>query len=132
MKSITPLQLTECHDDRCPVLESVEPRIGILRPWPRIPRIDWKPVPLLQWKFDALFGFSRNKAVSGDDSHACIPAQDRVIVARRANGFGFFEASHRLMQKIISLKPAIWRVLTQFDLRAAFGHDSGIIRVVVS
>src|SRR5947207_5519124 len=89
------------------------------------------PVLLLQWKFDTLFGFSRNKAVSGDDSRARIPAEDRVIVARRANGFGFFEPSHRLTQKIVSLKPAIWRVLTQFHLGAAFGHDSGIIRMVV-
>src|SRR5882672_3319717 len=92
------------------------------------PKTAWKPLLLLlQWKFDALFGFSRNKAVSGDDSHARIPAEDRVIVARRANGFGFFEPSQRLTQKIVSLKPAIWRVLTQFHLCATFGHDSGII-----
>src|SRR5213080_5434863 len=106
--------------------------VGFLWPWLRVcSGPPWNPIVLFQWKFDTLFGFSRNKAVAGDDSHARIPAQDRVIVARRTNGFGFFETSHRLAQKIVSLKPAIWRVLTQFHLRAAFGHDSGIIRMVV-
>src|SRR5437773_12245026 len=106
---------------------------GFLLPWMRVcSGPSWHPILLFQWKFDTLFGLSRNKAVSGDDSHARIPAQDRVIIARRANGFGFFETSHRLAQKIVSLKPAIRRVLTQFRLRAAFGHNSGIIGMVVS
>src|SRR4029453_11054116 len=114
------------------VLENLETRIGFPTAAACCPKTAWQAVFLLQWKFDTLFGFSRNKAVPGDDSHARIPAQDRIIVTRRANGFGFFEPSNRLTQKVVSLKPAIWRVLTQFHLRAAFGHDSGIIRVVVS
>src|SRR5438445_13556695 len=87
----------------------------------------WNPVLLFQWKFDTLFRFSRNKTVSRDDSHARIPAEDRVIVARRANGLGFFETSHRLAQKIVSLKPATSRVLTPFHLRPALGPAAGII-----
>src|SRR5437763_8191786 len=107
--------------------------VGFLWPWLRVcSGPPWNPILLFEWKFDRLFGFSRNKAVAGDDSHARIPAQDRVIVARRTKGFGFFETSHRLAQKIVGLKPAIRRGLTQIRLRAPFGADSRIIRVVVS
>lgn len=79
-----------------PVLESLEPGLDSSAAAACCPKTALEAVRLLQWKFDTLFGFSRNKTVSGDDSHARIPAQDRVIMARRANGFGFFEASHRL------------------------------------
>src|SRR5882724_7698064 len=94
-------------------------------------RAIWQLILLFQRKLDTLFRFPRNKAVPRDDSRASIPPNYWVIISRRANRFGFFEPSHRLSQKIISLKPAIRCVLTQFHLRAAFRHDSGIIRVVV-
>src|SRR4030095_15465951 len=86
---------------------------------------------LFQWWFDVLFGLARNQAISRDDSRAGIPPQYWVIIPRWPNRFGLFEPGHRLAQKIVSRKPAIRRVLTQFHLRPSLGHDSGIISVVV-
>jgi len=52
-------------------------------------------------------------------------------VTGRAERFSFFEPIHCFAQKIVRLKPAARRVLSQFRLCPAFGDDSGIIRALI-
>ena len=82
---------------------------------------------LLERKFDSFFFFTSYELVSLDDSSASVPPQNRIVVTRRTERFGLFEPVHCFAQKIVRLKPAARRVLSQFRLCPAFGDDSGII-----
>src|SRR5438477_746808 len=89
------------------------------------------PTILLERKFDSLFLFASYEFVSLNDAGAGVPPQNRIVVTRRAERFGFFEPVHCLAQKIVSLKTATRGVLPQFRFCAAFGDDSGIIRALI-
>src|SRR5437667_905172 len=90
-----------------------------------------KRLQLFEWKFDRFFFVTRNQFVSLDDSRARVPAEDRIVVTWWTKRFGSFKPAHCLTQKIIRLKPAARRVLSQFHLRATLRYDSGIICAVI-
>src|SRR5205823_2094481 len=85
------------------------------------------PIILLERKFDSLFLFASYEFVSLNDAGAGVPPQNRIVVTRRAERFGFFEPVHCLAQKIVSLKTATRGVLPQFRFCAAFG-DGGSVK----
>src|SRR5437763_7842377 len=86
---------------------------------------------LLKRKFNSFFRLARHQIVSRDNPGTGVPAQKRVIVVGRTNGLGFFEPTHCFAKKIVSLKPAIGRVLSKFRFPATLRHDPGIISPLV-
>ena len=59
---------------------------------------------LLQRKFDSFLRLAWNEVVSLNDAHARIPAQNSVVVTRRAKRFGLFKPTHRFSQEVIRLE----------------------------
>src|SRR6266403_5169053 len=90
-----------------------------------------KCLPLFQWKFDALFLLAGDEPVSLNDPSACVPAEQGVIIAARADCFRFFKPTHRFSEKIIRLKSATGYVLHQLCLGTAFGKNSGVISALI-
>src|SRR5437762_6981863 len=70
-----------------------------------------KPLQLLERKFDSLFLFASYEFVSLNDAGAGVPPQNRIVVTKRAERFGFFEPVHCFAQKIVRLTPTARRVL---------------------
>src|SRR5712675_700581 len=72
------------------------------------------PTILLERKFDSFFFFASYEFISLNDASTGVPPQNRIVMAGRAERFGFFEPFHCFAQKIVSLKPTARRVLSQF------------------
>src|SRR5262245_25025873 len=88
-------------------------------------------LPLLKRKFDSFFFCARDEFVPLNDAGAGVPPQNGIVVFGWTKRFSFFEPVHCFAQKIVSLKPAARRVLSQFRLCPAFSDDSGIIRALI-
>src|SRR2546423_12006806 len=102
-------------------LRNAEPRVAS----------DTDALQLFQRKFDSFFLFPRNEFIALDHACAGVPTEDRVVVTGWSERLRFFEPVHCFAEKIVRLEATARRVLPQFRLCAAFGHDSGIIRAVI-
>src|SRR5437764_10761373 len=59
-------------------------------------------ISLIEGQFDALF-FVADQLVPRNEPGAGIPAQQRIVIPSRPNGFGFFVPGHRFTETVISL-----------------------------
>src|SRR6266705_127553 len=90
-----------------------------------------KWLPLFEGEFDGLFLLAGDEPVSVNDPSTCIPTEQSVIIAGRADCFRFFKPTHRFVKKIIRLKSATGCVLHQLGLGTAFSKDSGVINALI-
>src|SRR6266480_4515926 len=90
-----------------------------------------KWLPLFDGKFDGLFFLAVDEPVSLNDPGACVPTEQGVIIAWRADCFRLFKPGHRFVEKIICLKSATGCVLHQFCLGTAFGKNSRVISTLI-
>ena len=74
---------------------------------------------------------ARGEIVAHDNSRACIPAEQGVVVAGGTNGFGLLIEGHRFTEQFIGVGVGAGDVLVELGFGAAFRNDAGIISPIV-
>src|SRR5207237_8299255 len=87
-------------------------------------------VPLFQRQLGA-FLWPRPELVARNDSRAGVPAQQRVVIARRADFLRLLEPRQRLAEQFKGVKAGAGSAVVQLSLGFAFANDSGVIRSLV-
>src|SRR6266545_1227614 len=84
----------------------------------------------LQEGFDLIL-LPRREFVAHDGACAGVPAQERIVVSRRADGFGFLEKIHCIAQPIVRLRSAARRTPFENRLRLTFKDNPSVIRAFI-
>src|SRR5205085_10688087 len=66
-----------------------------------------------------------------DDPRAGVPAQEGVVVPRRANAFSSFEPAHRFTKTVVRVMTRSGSALGELRFRAALVEDAGVIGPLV-
>src|SRR5262249_45136007 len=93
-------------------------------------QVPWPWEPSLQERFNIIL-LTRREFVSHDGASAGIPAQERIVVSGRADGFGFLEQIHCVAKPVIRLKFTAWCASFEDRLRLTFKDNPGVIRALI-